>query len=205
MAGADRELSILSHSATELLLSQVIEVNQDGIFQVGESINSRNLSGADYLALLERITPSYLVWNHFMASSLVRRWGKPTLPTCTWWELMRHSWLTSVYSCWWNVKFWWNFGIKYDICWLSFRHSVNHKRQHCFLTSHTLPPMKLTSGTALAHVEQGAWLGGEAIMRCSSSPWLSCERRSCRACRGRQRSPCRKCQCWGHTWTQWKS
>ena len=83
MAGADRELSILSHSATELLLSQVIEVNQDGIFQVGESINSRNLSGADYLALLERITPSYLVWNHFMASSLVRRWGKPTLPTCT--------------------------------------------------------------------------------------------------------------------------
>ena len=85
MAGADRELSILpvlslcNRSTVELSHIQVI--NQDGIFQVAGTTVEISSTKVIYLALLERITPSYLVWNHFMASSLVRRWGKPTLPT----------------------------------------------------------------------------------------------------------------------------
>lgn len=41
-----------------------------------------------YLALVLRITPSYFCWNHFIASSLVRRCWKPT------WPVLRRRWVT---------------------------------------------------------------------------------------------------------------
>ena len=43
---------------------------------------------AFYFALLFRMIPSYFCWNHFMASSLVRRWMKPILP------VFRRLWAT---------------------------------------------------------------------------------------------------------------
>ena len=49
----------------------------DFIFQV----QYYHITMTIYLALLDRMTSSYLVWNLFMASSLVRRWGYPTCPT----------------------------------------------------------------------------------------------------------------------------
>lgn len=33
-----------------------------------------------YFALLLSMIPSYFCWNHFIASSFVRRWGNPTFP-----------------------------------------------------------------------------------------------------------------------------
>lgn len=38
------------------------------------------LAATAYFALPVRMIPSYFCWNHFMASSFVRRWMKPILP-----------------------------------------------------------------------------------------------------------------------------
>ena len=78
------------------------EVYQDGIFQSTTVDSSATAAWTDYLALLERITPSYLVWNHFMASSLVRRWGNPTLPTWTWKLIKKLSDEIATVQCWRN-------------------------------------------------------------------------------------------------------